>query len=133
MNTLTTLQFDAPDTADRFHRMSADELDGLDFGVVEMDHQGQVLRYAGRDSDTLARFEVADRLRRGVEALNVATGGPALRVTALSGVAQQMPGETWTTALERADAAMYRAKNAGRNRVVLARAWPAANFRPETP
>lgn len=50
MNTLTALQFDAPDAAASLQRLSADELDGLDFGVVEMDHQGQVLRYNATES-----------------------------------------------------------------------------------
>ncbi len=50
MNTLTTVQFDAPDAAERLLRLSADELDGLDFGVVEMDQLGQVLRYNATES-----------------------------------------------------------------------------------
>jgi PleD family two-component response regulator len=41
-------------------------------------------------------------------------------VTASFGVADFDPGETWSAWLQRADVALYRAKNAGRNRVECA-------------
>ena len=49
-----------------------------------------------------------------------ADDGSPLNVTVSIGVVQHYPrsGETFTTLIERADAAMYRAKRAGRNRVV---------------
>jgi diguanylate cyclase len=47
--------------------------------------------------------------------------GEALRaVTISAGVAERRPGEDAASLLRRADAAMYRAKRAGRNRVVRA-------------
>lgn len=42
------------------------------------------------------------------------------RVTVSIGAAEHLPTETWSQWLGRADAALYRAKQAGRNRVVLA-------------
>ena len=65
-------------------------------------------------------FGVAERLRQRVQALRVDIDGGTARVTASFGVALQAPGELWTRALERADAALYRAKSAGRNQVRLA-------------
>ncbi len=45
------------------------------------------------------------------------------KVTVSIGVAECVPGETWETAFQRADAALYRAKSGGRNQVQVA---PAA-------
>lgn len=66
---------------------------------------------------------VCERLRQLIEshdwaALAPEVGGLKLRVTASLGVCRVMPGEDMRSALERADGAMYRAKQAGRNRVV---------------
>ncbi len=137
--------------ADIDHFKQVNDNHGHDGGDAVLKAVAASLKAAGRDGDTLARFggeefvlllvdtpeaaagQVADRLRRGVEALSVTTGGHTVRVTASFGVAQQVPAETWTAALERADAAMYRAKHAGRNRVVLACAPAAAHLRQETP
>jgi PleD family two-component response regulator len=63
---------------------------------------------------------VAERLRQGVEGLSIATDAGPVRVTASFGVAMQAPCEPWGKALDRADAALYRAKSAGRNQVQLA-------------
>jgi hemerythrin-like metal-binding protein len=62
--------------------------------------------------------------------------GNAIPVTSSIGVSQIGTGETWETWVERSDAAMYRAKNNGRNRVEtdygnpenLASVTPAKNF-----
>jgi diguanylate cyclase (GGDEF)-like protein/PAS domain S-box-containing protein len=70
---------------------------------------------------------VAERLRGRVEALSVATGGSTVQVTASFGVSLQAQGEDWSTALQRADVALYEAKRGGRNRVVLAVEAPAAD------
>lgn len=62
---------------------------------------------------------VAERLRAGVEGLDLDDVVPGLRVTISLGVAQMREGDPdFAAVLARADAAMYRAKQAGRNRVV---------------
>jgi diguanylate cyclase (GGDEF)-like protein/PAS domain S-box-containing protein len=62
---------------------------------------------------------VAERLRLKLQALTIAVGGRQTRVTASFGVAQQALGETRAATFERADAALYRAKHEGRNRVII--------------
>jgi diguanylate cyclase (GGDEF)-like protein len=62
---------------------------------------------------------VAERLRTGVEGLDLDDVTPGLRVTISLGVAQLRDTDVdFAALLARADAAMYRAKQSGRNRVV---------------
>ncbi|MBF8258722.1 MAG: Diguanylate cyclase [Actinobacteria bacterium] len=62
----------------------------------------------------------AERLRRATEALVVTSkDGSDLRITISTGVAQLKENETLELALSRADAALYEAKNSGRNRVCM--------------
>ena len=66
-----------------------------------------------------AARHVAERLRAGVEALDLDDIAPGLRVTISLGVARMREDDAdFAAVLARADAAMYRAKQAGRNRVV---------------
>lgn len=63
---------------------------------------------------------VAETLRREIEAKPIAWGTEVLTVTASIGVTQAEPGELDLEAIiARADAALYRAKQQGRNRVRL--------------
>ncbi|MEO3692116.1 GGDEF domain-containing protein [Roseateles paludis] len=55
-----------------------------------------------------------------------------LRATASFGVAEIQPGQTLSTLFAAADAALYRAKGEGRNRVVFAGAGAGANTVPAT-
>ena len=64
---------------------------------------------------TSARL-LADRIRN---AIGEHDFGPVGRVTASFGVAEAQKGEAWDKVVERADAAMYRAKKSGRNRVEM--------------
>jgi diguanylate cyclase (GGDEF)-like protein/PAS domain S-box-containing protein len=57
---------------------------------------------------------VAERLRAAIEAFQFPNG---IRVTASMGIAGRRPCEDFSSLTKRADAAMYRAKQAGRNRV----------------
>jgi diguanylate cyclase (GGDEF)-like protein len=104
----------------------------------------RALQSVARGDDLLARFGgeefvlllssstesmalgVAERLRQRVEALSIATDVGPVRVTASFGVAMQAPCESWGNALDRADAALYRAKGAGRNQVQLAQPQASA-------
>jgi diguanylate cyclase (GGDEF)-like protein len=92
----------------------------------------QILRESTRDADALARFggeefvivcrhsslegcmETAERIRAAVAAHRFGDIG---QVTASFGAAACCAGDTAASLLERADAALYRAKAAGRNRV----------------
>ncbi len=62
-------------------------------------------------------INLADRLRFDAERLFPESAKRHLSVTASFGVAKWRQGETYTKVFERADAALYSAKNAGRNRV----------------
>lgn len=66
-------------------------------------------------------LRLAERIRAAVEELGIACGGEMVRVTISMGVAV-FPGHgrDQQTLLARADAALYQAKEEGRNRVVLA-------------
>ena len=63
---------------------------------------------------------VAERLRVIVEASTVTFEGREIKLTMTTGVTQLMPNEeTWEGMLARADEAMYKGKQAGRNQVVI--------------
>lgn len=64
-------------------------------------------------------YEVAERLRRTVAAFRLETGDATIRVTLSVGVAQfdERHDTSLSTLIERADDALYAAKQAGRNRV----------------
>ena len=62
----------------------------------------------------------AERIRTAVEAVLVEHNTVQFRLTISVGVAGMKPGERAETAIEAADAALYRAKTAGRNRVEVA-------------
>ena len=70
-----------------------------------------------------AALELAERLRASVAGFGFGHGEP---VTVSIGVAQVRPGDDANTLLARADEALYRAKNAGRNRVEPHRTGPLA-------
>lgn len=73
---------------------------------------------------------IAERLRGSIEALKVPLGDSEMSVTASLGVAISRTGNhSWTELIEAADAALYEAKRAGRNRVVVSRLPLAAPVR----
>ena len=73
------------------------------------------------DTATTEAMQVAERLRQRVESQRVALPGAlALHATVTLGVATMKPQESVEQAIARADAALYRGKHEGRNRVVEA-------------
>ena len=77
-----------------------------------------VLPYA---EDASARACV-ERLRNAISAAPFPTSAGELAITFSAGVARYCKGETIAAMLDRADAALYRAKTAGRDRVEIAEA-----------
>jgi diguanylate cyclase (GGDEF)-like protein/PAS domain S-box-containing protein len=82
-----------------------------------------IARYGGEEfvlilpnTDAQGAYYVAERMRETVEAAIPQPRG----LTISAGVASLTPGESGRSLLERADEALYRAKNAGRNRVSVA-------------
>lgn len=87
-------------------------------------------RYGGEEIVVLVRGipepgvrAVAERIRAGIAKLAIPVGGATLRITVSIGVAIQSPDRLYADGAEllgAADAALYRAKERGRNRVELA-------------
>lgn len=85
-----------------------------------------VARYGGEEFAVLlqeGRLEVleglAERYLQRLRDLEFESGEDTLRVTASVGIALARPGESATDWIQRADAALYEAKEAGRDRVVV--------------
>jgi diguanylate cyclase (GGDEF)-like protein len=93
----------------------------------------QTLQECTRDSDLVARFGgeefavilpdtsseianlAAERIRSAIESKEMMIDRQLLKVTVSGGVSQAHEGDVPTTLIERADVALYRAKEAGRN------------------
>jgi diguanylate cyclase (GGDEF)-like protein len=88
--------------------------------------QSEVLaRYGGEEflicfpgSGVAAAVEICEALRRAVQSADWSEVAPGIAVSLSAGVAGMQPGLTRSTLLKNADARLYRAKHAGRNRVV---------------
>ena len=67
--------------------------------------------------------QIAEKVRSAVASsqwqARTGRGAPVIRTTISIGVAQHQEGDTVATLIDRTDRALYRAKNAGRNRVVV--------------
>jgi diguanylate cyclase (GGDEF)-like protein len=73
------------------------------------------------ETSAQAAVTAAERLRARVEALELATGAGPLRLTVSVGTATLTPSDrTFEQLLRRADHALYRARDLGRNRVEMA-------------
>ncbi len=71
-------------------------------------------------SDFASGVDFADRLRRKFAASSFVTSSGETSITCSFGVTEWQAGESVDQILKRADSALYRAKNEGRNRVVAA-------------
>jgi diguanylate cyclase len=121
---------------DHFERVN-DEY-GHDMGDAALVHLAAVAKSGLRDTDVVCRYGgeefvvvlpssaaegamfVVDRLRVMVEKTPVMTPKGKLQIRFSAGVAELAAGETCTALLQRADKALYEAKRAGRNRVLVA-------------
>jgi diguanylate cyclase (GGDEF)-like protein len=87
-----------------------------------------VVRYGGEEflmvlpgADLASAAIVAERARELLESRTITAGAATVRVTGSFGVAERRSGEQRLSVLARADEALYRAKQGGRNRIALAR------------
>lgn len=78
------------------------------------------------DTALQAASDVAERIRGAIASEPVALGGGRVVVTASVGVAQLRDGEDNAALVARADTALYRAKQQGRNRCVADAATASA-------
>ena len=92
-----------------------------------------VARYGGEEfmiamPDTQAKeaLVAADRVRALIAGTPVFVDGEALQITTSVGVAEVEPGESLRDVFKRADDALYKAKQAGRNKALPAQLRPAA-------
>jgi len=99
-----------------------------------------VARYGGEEFAIIvpgANLEVAgrvgERIRRAVEEHAFRAADGELRMTASVGCAELLPRETRESLIERADRALYAAKQSGRNRVMVAPMVPLDAPPPPTP
>jgi diguanylate cyclase (GGDEF)-like protein len=74
-------------------------------------------------TDAEAALAAGERLRAAVATHDWAALDPALQVRVSVGLALRLAGEDLEPAIARADAALYRAKAAGRNRVSAPTVW----------
>lgn len=130
------------------HRMLLAQMDLDNFKAINDNHGHSVgdlalktfadlVRSCIRNSDALSRWggeefvlllsdtsidnalRTLNRIRMAVEQTEVHADCVTLRMTVSVGLAEHLPGESIEMTLERADRALYRAKHAGRNCVVL--------------
>lgn len=122
--------------ADIDHFKRVNDVYGHGTGDRVLEHLGALLRTGTRATDTVARFggeefvvlmphtNLAEAMVK-AEQLRVALAAQVIApltevVTSSFGVAELVGGEDGPSLLKRVDAALYRAKEAGRNRVVAA-------------
>lgn len=115
---------------DTYGHLTGDQVLRLVAQCIKQNVKGQdtAARYGGEefavilpDTTVPQGTRVADHIRRTVmtkELMRLSTNESLGRVTVSIGVAGWRPGETAQSLIERADACLYAAKRAGRNRVV---------------
>ncbi|MCX7102167.1 MAG: GGDEF domain-containing protein [Methylobacter sp.] len=86
-----------------------------------------VYRYGGEefvillsDTNAIVAEMLAERIRSSIESHTIAYGMETIKITASLGVSTLQAGDTLESFVKKADDAMYKAKNNGRNQVALA-------------
>jgi diguanylate cyclase (GGDEF)-like protein len=94
----------------------------LSAGLRKYDYAG---RYGGEEffvvlsnSSEDQAMRIAERFRRDMEECRLECGGETIAITVSIGVARYVPGESQESWIERADRAMYQAKQGGRNKIM---------------
>ena len=87
---------------------------------------GEEFMIAMPETEQEAAVQAADRVRRLIGGTPVYVGGQALDITTSAGVAQVRKGEKLRDVFKRADESLYKAKKAGRNKVLCAEIKKAA-------
>jgi diguanylate cyclase (GGDEF)-like protein len=123
------------------HFKQVNDTYGHDVGDAVLQHIADVLKRAIRDTDHVARLggeefvalihaggpasvgEIAERVRQAVEDSPFELDGKVIAITISAGLVEVRGDEPCLTRLfKQADTALYEAKDAGRNRVILAAA-----------
>lgn len=110
------------------HAAGDDVLRAIARRLRELTRRGDaVFRFGGEEFVVILRNTpkegaafIAERLRRHIECAPVRCSGQSVPVTISLGMAHHQAGESASDMLERADRALYRAKQNGRNRVCTA-------------
>jgi len=71
------------------------------------------------DTDVEKALSVAEKLRASVEKASFRASGDVISITLSGGISQIITGDTHETLFERADQALYKAKQSGRNQCVV--------------
>lgn len=120
------------------HFKKVNDTYGHGVGDEVLRHFARVVQKLIRPDDLLARYggeeftvicmanieqaaRVAERIRGSIESAPAKTSAGAIKITASFGVAEYREGDTPESVKERADQALYRAKQSGRNRVEVMR------------
>jgi diguanylate cyclase (GGDEF)-like protein len=103
----------------QFAQIAAHAVRDVDY-VARLGGEEFVLVLIGTDAEG-ARI-VADRVRDQLGGLGIAEELPDFRITASCGITEYVGGEPIETTMSRADSALYRAKHAGRDQIVMVQA-----------
>ena len=116
---------------DNYGHQVGDQVLRLVGGILRSTLKGQDIpcRYGGEEfamilprTELVGAGKVAEAIRLTIERKRIvrkSTGEAISRVTMSFGIAEYLPGEPGSDLIERADNALYRAKNEGRNRVCI--------------
>ncbi len=110
---------------------------GHDAGDRVLQDVGTILQEAVRNTDLIYRYggdefvsalpqtdmqgaiDVAERVRRGVDKLTLPFGEGKVEISVSIGVTMVLAGDEFNKAFKRADKALYKAKSAGKNRIIV--------------